>query len=149
MPAIMLRVDTMAGWERVAEAVRRRREYLGMTQLDVAAAGGPSIDRIQAIESARTDRYSARTLARMESALRLASGSIRALADGREVTLKVTAEPEPSRPEPTEPTPTNAELADMVKTLRQEVREQRQQVQDLESLLRRLSDTRDRQRDIG
>lgn len=156
MPAIMLRVDTMAGWQRVAEAVRRRREDLGMTQLDVAAAGGPSIDRIQAIESARTDRYSARTLGRLEAALRVVAGSIRALAEGRDDVLRAAPDPEPERPAAREAPPTTAELADIVNTLRQQVRAQQQQVtdqqqriRDLEDRQRRLDDAANRQRDLG
>lgn len=75
-------MDNEQGWKRLAEAVRRRRDDRGWTQLDLATRGGPSIDRIQAIEGARTDNYSSRTLGKLERALEWRQGSVRAILAG-------------------------------------------------------------------
>jgi transcriptional regulator with XRE-family HTH domain len=73
-------------WRRLATAVRARRDERGWTQLEVAARGGLSIDRIQAIEGTRSDRYSSRTFAKLERALEWESGSCRAILDGGDPT---------------------------------------------------------------
>lgn len=75
-------MDNEQGWKRLAEAVRQRRDDRGWTQLDLATRGGPSIDRIQAIEGVRTDGYSPRTLAKLERALEWRQGSVRAILAG-------------------------------------------------------------------
>ena len=75
-------MNNKEGWRLLSTAVRNRRDQCGWTQLDIAARGGPSIDRIQAIEAARTDRYSARTFAKLEHALDWEPGSCRAILDG-------------------------------------------------------------------
>ena len=80
-------MDNEQGWRRLAEAVRRRRDELGWTQPDVYSHGGPSIDRIQAIEGVRTDSYSSRTLSKLERALNWKPGSCRAILEGGEPTL--------------------------------------------------------------
>jgi transcriptional regulator with XRE-family HTH domain len=73
-------------WRRLATAVRARRDERGWTQLEVAARGGLSIDRIQGIEGTRSDRYSSRTFAKLERALEWESGSCRAILDGGDPT---------------------------------------------------------------
>src|SRR5437879_10423924 len=65
-------------------AVRARREERGWTQLELATRGGVSIDRIQSIEATRTDRYSSRTLTKIERGLEWELGSCRAVLDGED-----------------------------------------------------------------
>lgn len=77
-------MDNEQGWRRLAEAVRQRRDERGWTQPDVYSRGGPSIDRIQAIEGVRTDSYSSRTLSKLERALDWETGSCRAILAGGE-----------------------------------------------------------------
>lgn len=80
-------MTTPEGWQRLGERVRARRHEMGWTQLDVVTQGGPSIDRIQAIEAARVTRYSSRTLAKLERGLRWEPGSVKAIVeDGGEPT---------------------------------------------------------------
>lgn len=102
-------MDNEEGWRRLAEAVRRRREQRDWTQLDVATRGPVSIDRIQAIEGVRTDRYSARTITKLERGLEWESGSIRAILAGGEPTPLEAARP--SAIAQPEREPTVAELA--------------------------------------
>jgi hypothetical protein len=93
-------VDNEQGWRRLAEAVRQRRDERGWTQPDVYSRGGPSIDRIQAIEGVRTDSYSSRTLSKLERALDWKTGSCRAILAGGEAT---SLEDRGSRPDNTGP----------------------------------------------
>jgi hypothetical protein len=62
--------------------VKERRELHGWTQLDVATRGELSLDRVQSIESVRTDRYSGRTLSKFERGMRWEPGSVRSVLDG-------------------------------------------------------------------
>lgn len=80
-------MDKPEAWERLAQLVRARREHEGWTQLDVVTRGGPSLDRLQAVEAARHTRYSPRTLGKLERALGWGAGSIRAILEGGEPTL--------------------------------------------------------------
>jgi hypothetical protein len=111
-------VDNEEGWQRLAEAVKRRRGQCDWTQLDVYVQGGPSIDRIQAIESVRTDSYSARTISKLERGLGWEPGSVRAvLAGGEPTPIEVKPPVAPARP------PTVEELAATVADLQRKVDE--------------------------
>jgi transcriptional regulator with XRE-family HTH domain len=74
-------------WERVARAVTRRREDLGLTQADVSHVGGFSLDRVSAIERARSLTYRSGTLRALERALGWGVRSIEAILEGGEPTL--------------------------------------------------------------
>lgn len=89
-------MDNEQGWQRLAAAVRARRDERGWTQLDVATRGGVSIDRIQAIEGVRTDRYSPRTLTKLERGLDWELGSCRATLEGGDPTPTEGPQPDPS-----------------------------------------------------
>ncbi|MEU4410662.1 hypothetical protein AB0F88_39680 [Streptosporangium sp. NPDC023963] len=79
-------MNTRDDWIRVGDAVRRRRADKDWTQMYVATQGPLSIDRVQAIEGARSTRYSPRTIANLERALEWEPGSVRAILQGREPT---------------------------------------------------------------
>lgn len=79
-----------AAWCRLAAAVKARRDYLRLTQTDVASRGGPSLPTIQSIEAARTDRYKSRTLHDLEDALGWTRGSVDLVLEGKEPGLLVT-----------------------------------------------------------
>lgn len=77
-----------SAWERVAEAVRKRREDdLGLSQMEVATAGDLSLDRVSSIERARATGYRGATLRALERALKWAPRSIDAILSGGEPTL--------------------------------------------------------------
>lgn len=80
-----------SAWERVAEAVRKRREDdLGLSQMEVATAGDLSLDRVSSIERARGTSYRAGTLRSLERALKWAPRSIDAILDGGDPTPTVS-----------------------------------------------------------
>jgi transcriptional regulator with XRE-family HTH domain len=89
-------VDSEQGWQRLATAVKARREERGWTQLEVATRGGLSIDRIQAIESVRTNRYSPRTLTKLERGLDWELGSCQSILAGGEPTPTEGPKPDPT-----------------------------------------------------
>ena len=71
-------------WANLARQVRDRREELGLTQQDVAAAGGPSTAIQRQIENKQATSYRPKTFRTHEKALRLRKDSFRmALAGGR------------------------------------------------------------------
>lgn len=55
-------------------------------QVDLVTRGGPSLDRVQAIEAARTDRYSSRTITKLERVLEWEPGSVRQILSGGDPT---------------------------------------------------------------
>lgn len=79
-----------------------------------------SIDRIQAIEGMRTDRYSARTLTKLERALEWESGSVRAILAGGEPTPTGHQPPPAGESEP-KPEPTLPEALAQIAELRARV----------------------------
>lgn len=86
------------GWARLGRAVRERREELGLTQADVAAAGGPSPATQYLIESGARDSYRPRLLRGLERAMGWAAYSTaRVLAGGEP---EVVGEPPPAVPPP-------------------------------------------------
>lgn len=94
-------------WHRLADAVIRRRSELGrLTQAEIAHRSGVSLDRIQAIENVKSDRYRRGTLMALERALEWEAGSVDAILSGGE----------PVAAGPRQPT-ADEMLTDMEKTL--------------------------------
>ena len=71
-------------WKRLAQYARERREYLGMTQVDLVAAGGPAQRTITLIETAARTSYQNAVIKRLEHALKWEPGSVRAILAGGE-----------------------------------------------------------------
>lgn len=69
-------------WKRVAEAVARRREQRGWTQADVAARGGLSLDRVQAVEAGRGENLRVRTLISLTRGLEWSINSVDRIMKG-------------------------------------------------------------------
>lgn len=73
-------------WFALGEAVRERRNQLGLAQHDIAKRGGPSTQTMMRIENAHRTRYESRTLSRMELGLGWKPGTARAILEGRPYT---------------------------------------------------------------
>lgn len=69
-------------WENLGQAVRRRRAYLGLSQADVTAAGGPSDQTLRKLEAGDHGPYRPRTLAALERVLRWKPGAVEAILLG-------------------------------------------------------------------
>lgn len=69
----------MEDWQGLAEAVRQRRDELGISQEEVAFAGGPSTATMYLLETAGQSRYRGKTLASLERALGWPHGTVRAI----------------------------------------------------------------------
>lgn len=82
---------TTEDWVALGEAVKAARADLGLTQEEVAAAGGPSSATMRLIEGAMQDGYRPRTFTALERALGWPKGRARRLLRG---------EPEPVAPAP-------------------------------------------------
>ncbi|WP_280470956.1 helix-turn-helix domain-containing protein [Nocardia cyriacigeorgica] len=67
---------------RLGAAVKRRRDELGLTQQEVAQAGGPSDTTQGGIEMGTARGVSPSTLRKLDSALRWRAGSARAVMEG-------------------------------------------------------------------
>ncbi|MCF7548919.1 hypothetical protein [Pseudonocardia sp. WMMC193] len=67
--------------ERLAEAVRTRREELGLRQRDLSSHGGPSLGTTQNVEQARGN-YSRRTFAQLDAALSWEPGTAEKILHG-------------------------------------------------------------------
>jgi len=67
---------------RLAEAVRTRRHFLGYTQGDVAANGGPSTRSLRGIETARLTEFTPAMLAKLDRGLRWPRGTSASLLHG-------------------------------------------------------------------
>ena len=84
----------MSDPKKLGEAVRARRNELGLKQSDLTTLADLSIDRIQAIEAARYSSYRESTLTKLDAALSWAPGSAAAALAGGEVTeVELPAEP--------------------------------------------------------
>lgn len=83
-------------WATLGTAVRERRYELGLSQADVTARGGPSVETLRALEKNRAGRLTDKLRRALERALDWESGSIDDVLDGS-----------PPRPRP--PTATVAE----------------------------------------
>ena len=126
-------------WQRLARMAALRRAELDLTQIEVAQRGSLSIDRVQAIEGAKRDRYRLGTLAALERALKWENGSVAAiLAGGDPETLaeRWTEAEQARRPQ----TP-DERLAAARERLRRYVDEIREEdVQAAERMLKGLTD---------
>lgn len=84
------------GPELLAKHALSRRQELGLARPDVAAAGGPSHDRVNAIEHARRDAYDRSTLTNLAQALRWTPESLGQIINGEDPTpLPGTEAPAP------------------------------------------------------
>lgn len=72
---------------RLAQAVKERREELGMTQQDLSNRSGVSVPTIRAVERERSGELSTRVIRALETALGWQHGSIAAIAIGEDPTL--------------------------------------------------------------
>jgi transcriptional regulator with XRE-family HTH domain len=63
-------------WERLGDEVRKRRKLLGLTQADVTARGGPSVETLRAIENKRAGRLSRQSRRSLERAVGWPPGRI-------------------------------------------------------------------------
>lgn len=77
---------TTEDWKALSEAVEQRRRELGLTQLQVQQAGGPSMAKIREIENRRTDVLSPSKRRDLERALRWRQGSVDDVLAGNEPT---------------------------------------------------------------
>lgn len=71
-----------ANAQRLAEAVRARREELDLTQLDVWMVGGPSNTTQTEVENGRLERLTRTTARKLDHALQWEAGSARATWEG-------------------------------------------------------------------
>jgi hypothetical protein len=136
-------VDNEQGWRRLADAVRQRRDERGWTQPDVYSRGGPSIDRIQAIEGVRTDSYSSRTLSKLERALEWEAGSCRAILAGGEPTpidaRRVTLSDRGAAAETLDTAPSLAELTERLERQEQTTARLAEQNENLRRMLHEIT----------
>lgn len=75
-------MSTEHDWHRLGDAVRRRRERLGLTQQEVAGRGGPSTATMRQIEGALADGYRAKTLYALDEALGWFRGTCLSIFEG-------------------------------------------------------------------
>lgn len=69
---------------RLAEAVRGRRNALGLTQRDIVDAGGPAMSTLRQIEAAKSPGGLSRaTRSALDRALRWAPGTVEAMLSGK------------------------------------------------------------------
>lgn len=74
--------DTLAetlDWPALADAVRSRRNWLGMSQGEIQKYGGPSEQTMGRIEQNRRVKYTPASLAALEKALRWPPGTINSI----------------------------------------------------------------------
>lgn len=75
-------MDSRKDWRRLAEQAAHRRAELDLTQMEVAQRGPLSLDRVQAIEGAKSAKYRLGTLLALERALEWAPGSVEQILRG-------------------------------------------------------------------
>lgn len=80
-------------WRLLAVAVVARRNELGLRQIDIPQRGGPSLDRVQAIEAGASGNYRPSTLSALETALFWEPGSVERVLAGGRPTVAVAADP--------------------------------------------------------
>lgn len=104
-------------WRRLAERAARRRAELGLSQVEVAQRGPLSLDRVQAIEGAKSTRYRLGTLLALERALDWASASVDAILSGGEPTpIQTTGQRKSSDPDGSSPPYRPGELEELAGT---------------------------------
>lgn len=83
-------------WEKLAEAVKARRNELGLTQADIGRLGGPSPALVGAIENNRVDQLSPRMRRGLDEALQWEPGSVsKVLAGGQATAINPRSPTEP------------------------------------------------------
>jgi len=82
-----------ADWERLADAIKRRREALGFTQVKLAELVGVTDTTIRNLEGGRQFTRPPSSLPSVERALGWAPGSARAVMAGGEPTVEADAAP--------------------------------------------------------
>lgn len=75
-----------ADWERLADAVRRRRDELGFTQVQLATLAGVTAMTIRNLEGGRKFKRLPASISAVEQALGWAPGSARAILAGGDPT---------------------------------------------------------------
>ncbi len=69
-------------WATLGTAVRERRYELGLSQADVTARGGPSVETLRAVEKNRAGRLTDKLRRALERAIEWETGSIDDILDG-------------------------------------------------------------------
>lgn len=69
-------------WERLGQVIRARRKALGLAQVDVTAAGGPSDETLRRLEHGEPGPYMRRTLAALERVLKWSPGAVKGVLAG-------------------------------------------------------------------
>lgn len=83
-------------WEKLAEAVKARRNELGLTQADIARLGGPSPAIVGAIENNRATQLSPRLRRGLDEALQWEAGSVsKVLAGGHAAAINPRSPTDP------------------------------------------------------
>lgn len=83
---------TAEAWKRVGQAVRQRRIELGFSsQIELSSAGGPGLSTLSKIERGVQLSYEDQVIWRLEQALQWESGSVQAILDGGQPTVKNAA----------------------------------------------------------
>lgn len=85
-------------WGTLGEAVRHRRKELGLTQADVTARGGPSVETLRAIENNRAGRLGRQSRRALEQAIQWDFGSIDVVLEGGTPQLIATSAAETGPP---------------------------------------------------
>jgi len=73
-------------WEKLAEAVKTRRNELGLAQADIARLGGPSASIVSAIENNHQTQLSPRLRRGLDEALQWEAGSVSKVLAGGQAT---------------------------------------------------------------
>lgn len=79
-------MDTAEGYVRLGEAAANRRIDLDRTQMEIAQAGGLSLDRVSTIERGEARNLRPKTIRALERGLDWREGSVRAVLAGGEPT---------------------------------------------------------------
>lgn len=88
-------------WEKLAEAVKARRNELGLTQADIGRLGGPSPAVVGAIENNRATQLSPRLRRGLDEALQWEAGSVsRVLAGGQATPINPKSPTDPGVADP-------------------------------------------------
>lgn len=88
----------LMSWETLGDEVRKRRKSLRLTQADVTARGGPSVETLRAVENNRARRLSSQSRRALERAIEWEPGSINDVVTGAPPRLagKTTCGDQPS-----------------------------------------------------
>jgi peptidoglycan hydrolase-like protein with peptidoglycan-binding domain len=88
-------------WEKLAEAVKARRDELGLAQTDIGRLGGPSPAIVSAIENNRATQLTPRLRRGLDEALQWETGSVsKVLAGGHATPINPTSPTDPGIADP-------------------------------------------------